>query len=58
MGSQRVGRDRVAELNKYKRGNQSNTIIIKDVNTPLITRDRSSTQKFNMEIQALNHMLD
>ena len=31
MELQRVGHDRVTELNKYKRGNQSNMIIIKDV---------------------------
>ena len=35
MGLQRVGHDRVTELNKYKRGNQSNTIIIKDAKTNL-----------------------
>ena len=36
----------------------SNTIIIGDVNIPLIPMDRSSKQKINKEPQVLNNILD
>ena len=36
----------------------SNTIIVGDYNTPLTPMDRSSRQKVNKEIQALNDTLD
>ena len=36
----------------------SNTIIVGDINTPLISMDRSSKQKINKETKALNDTLD
>ena len=36
----------------------SNTIIIRDFNTPLTSMDRSSRQKINKKTQALNNTLD
>ena len=36
----------------------SNTIIVRDFNTPLIPRDRAPRQKINKEVQALNHRLN
>ena len=36
----------------------SNTIIVGDFNTPLSSMDRSSRQKNNKEIEALNNTLD
>ena len=36
----------------------SNTIIVGDFNTPLITMDRSSNKKSNKETMALNDTLD
>ena len=35
-----------------------NTVIVGDVNTPLISMDRSSRQKINKETEALNDTLD
>ena len=36
----------------------SNTIIVRDFNTPLSPMDRSSTMKINKETQALNDTLN
>ena len=36
----------------------SNTIIVGDFNTSLTPKNRSSTQKINNEIQALNDITD
>ena len=36
----------------------SDTIIVRDFNTPLIPVDRSSRQKINKETQALNDTID
>ena len=36
----------------------SNTIIVRDLNTPLTTMDRSTKQKINKEMQTLNDALD
>ena len=36
----------------------SNTIIVRDFNTPLTAMDRSSNQKINKETMALNDTLD
>ena len=36
----------------------SNTIIVRDFNTPLTPMDRSSKQKINKETQALNDTID
>ena len=36
----------------------SNRIIVGELNTPLISMDRSSRQKINKETQALNNTLD
>ena len=36
----------------------SNTIIVRDFNTPLTLVDRSSKQKINKETQVLNDTLD
>ena len=35
-----------------------NTVIVRDFNTPLTSMDRSSRQKINQEIVALNNTLD
>ena len=35
-----------------------NTVIVGDLNTPVISMDRSSRQKINKEIQAVNDTLD
>ena len=36
----------------------SNRIIVRDSNTPLLSRDRLSRQKINKETQALNDTID
>ena len=47
-----------ATANSYKRGNNSNTIIVGDFNISLTPMDRSSKQKINKEKQALNDTID
>ena len=37
---------------------ESNTIIVRDLNTPVTSMDRSSKQKINKETQALNDTID
>ena len=36
----------------------SNTIIVRDLNTPLTPRDRSTKQKISKETQTLNYTMD
>ena len=43
---------------KSKKHINNNTIIVGDFNTPLTEMDRSSKQKINKEIKALNDTLD
>ena len=45
-------------ITKSKKHIDNNTIIIGDLNTPLTEMDRSSKQKINKEIKALNDKLD
>ena len=45
-------------ITKSKKYINSNTIIAGDFNTPLTEMDRSSKQKINKEIKALNDTLD
>ena len=45
-------------LTAKKRENDSNTIIVGDVNTPLSPMDRSTKKKINKQIQALNDTLN
>ena len=45
-------------ITKSKKYIDSNTIIAGDFNTPLTEMDRSSKQKINKEIKALNDTLD
>ena len=45
-------------LTAIKREINSNTIIMQDFNTPLMSMDRSSRQKINKETQALKDTLD
>ena len=47
-----------ANANSHKKGNDSNTIIVGDFNTPLTPMEGSSKQKKNKETQALNDILD
>ena len=47
-----------ATANNYKRGINSNTIIVGDFNTSLTPMDRSYKQKMNKETQALNDTID
>ena len=45
-------------LTDIKGGTGSNTVIVGDLHTPLISMDRSSGQKINMKTLALNNTLD
>lgn len=45
-------------ITKAKEHINSNTITVGDFNTPLTEMDRSSKQKVNKEIKALNDTLD
>ena len=45
-------------LTAIKEEVNSNTVIVGDFNTPLTPMDRSSRQKINKEIQALNDTID
>ena len=44
--------------NKYEGGINSNTIIVRDLNTPLSPMDRSTKQKISKETQTLNDTVD
>ena len=46
------------QLTTLKGETDNNTVIAGDFNTLLTVMDRSSRQKINMEIQALNEALD
>ena len=43
--------------NYHKRESNSNTIIVRDFDTPFTPMNRSSRQKISKEMQALNDML-
>ena len=45
-------------LTNMKEEINSNTIIVRDVNTPLTPMDRSAKQKINKETQTLNDTID
>ena len=45
-------------LTSMKEEINSNTIIVRDFNTPLMTMDRSTKQKINKETQTLNDTMD
>ena len=45
-------------LEVFKKDIDNNTVIIGDFNTPLSTTDRSSKQRINKDIVALNNTLD
>jgi endonuclease/exonuclease/phosphatase family metal-dependent hydrolase len=45
-------------LKDIKTYTDSNTVVVGDFNTPLLTIDRSSKQKINKEILELNHTID
>ena len=45
-------------LDNYKKDIDSNTLLVGDFNTPLSTMDRSSKQRINKDIVALNDTLD
>ena len=45
-------------MEDFKKDIDSNTIIVGDFNTPLSKMDRSSKQKINKDIPALNNALD
>ena len=43
-------------LEDFKKDNDSNMLIVGDFNTPLSTMDRSSKQRVNRDIEALNNI--
>ena len=45
-------------LEDFKKGIDSNTIIVGDFNTPLSKMDRSSKQNINKDIVSINNALD
>ena len=45
-------------LEDFKKGTDSNTLILRDFNTPLSIMDRSSKQNINKDIVDLNDILD
>ena len=45
-------------LGEVKKDIDSNTLIVGDFNTPLSTMDKSSKQRINKDIMALNNALD
>ena len=45
-------------ITKLKKHIDNNTIIVEDFNTPLTAMNRSSEQRINKEIRALNDILD
>ena len=45
-------------MEDFKKGTDSNTVILRDFNTPLSKMDRSSKQNINKNIAALNNVLD
>ena len=45
-------------LEDFKKGINSNTLVIGDFNTPLSTMDRCSKQRINKDIVALNNTLE
>ena len=45
-------------MEDFKKDIDSNTIIVRDFNTPLSKMDRSSKQNINKDIEALNNALD
>ena len=45
-------------ITKSKKHINNNTVTVGDFNSPLTEMDRSSTQKINKEIKALNDTLD
>ena len=50
----KIGASQYIRLTTMKGEIENNTIIVGDFNTPLTLMDRSSKQKINKEIQALN----
>ena len=45
-------------LTSTKGETNNNTIIVRDINTPLTPMDRSTKQKINKETQTLNDTMD
>ena len=45
-------------MEDFKKDIDSNTIIVRDFNTPLSKMDRSSKQNINKDIEALNNAVD
>ena len=53
-----IGAPYIRQTTDIKGEIDSNTIIVRDCNTPLTLMDRSSKQKINKETQTLNDILD